>query len=101
MSYRICDCASGAFIQGKPSRKPGLAMHALRLIGGGHFAVLSAPNRNVAGHAVHDLDLEVLLVSYGACDFETSMGEGEEGEYENDEGAQVEAHNGGGIYACE
>ena len=30
-------------------------MHALRLIGSGHFAVLPAPNRHVAGDAVHDL----------------------------------------------
>ena len=74
-------------------------MHAVRLIRSGHFAVPPAPNRHVARHAVHDLDLELLVVSYGACDFETSMGDGEEGEDENNQGAQGEVHDGGGIYA--
>lgn len=72
-------------------------MHALRLIGSWHFAVPLAPNRHVAGDAVHDLDLELLVASYGAFDFETSMGDGEEGEAENNQKGYCEAHDGGEV----
>lgn len=58
-------------------------MHARWLLGSGHFAVQPALNRHVAGEAVHDLDLELLVVSFGARDFETCMDDGEEGEEEN------------------